>query len=207
LLTMGCFMLANSNGAESHPIMRGKWLLKDLMNEPPPMPPPGVPELSQIEGFAKMSLKRQLEIHRANAACALCHDKLDPWGLALENLDAIGQWRTVAKKIEEEPAAAKAKGKEKRPASTTSPIDAAVKLPNGTMVKGVDELKEYCVRVKGTDFARSLTRKLFAYGLGRSLEWTDRAEVDKLTKSFADSDFKLQTLITDIVLSQSFRTR
>ncbi len=207
LLTMGCFMLANSNGAESHPIMRGKWLLKDLMNEPPPMPPPGVPELSQIEGFAKMSLKRQLEIHRANAACALCHDKLDPWGLALENLDAIGQWRTAAKKIEEEPVAAKAKGKEKSPASTTSPIDAAVKLPDGTTVKGVDELKEYCVRVKGADFARSLTRKLFAYGLGRSLEWTDRAEVDKLTKSFADSDFKLQTLITDIVLSQSFRTR
>ena len=207
LLTMGCFMLANSNGAESHPIMRGKWLLKDLLNEPPPMPPPSVPELSQIKGFEKMTLKRQLEVHRANAACALCHDKLDPWGLALENLDAIGQWRTVAKKIEEEPVVVKAKGKEKPPTATTSPIDSAVKLPDGTMVNSVDELKKYCVRVKGADFARSLTRKLFAYGLGRTLEWTDRADVDKLTKSFADSDFKLQTLITEIVLSNSFRTR
>lgn len=207
LLTMGCFMLSNSNGAESHPIMRGKWLLKDLMNEPPPTPPPGVPELSQIEGFAKMTLKRQLEIHRANAACASCHDKLDPWGLALENFDAIGQWRTVAKKIADESAAAKAKGKAKPPTATTSAIDSTVKLPDGTMVKGVDELKAYCVRVKGGDFARSLARKLFAYGLGRSLEWTDRAEVEKLTKSFADSDFKLQTLITEIILSHSFRTR
>lgn len=207
LLTMGCFMLSNSNGAESHPIMRGKWLLKDLMNEPPPMPPPGVPELSQIEGFAKLTLKRQLEIHRANTACASCHDKLDPWGLALENFDAIGQWRTVAKKLDEESAAAKAKGKPKPPAATTSAIDSTVKLPDGTTVKGVDELKEYCVRVKGTDFARSLTRKLFAYGLGRTIEWTDRAEVDRLTKSFSDSDFKLQQLITDIVLSPSFRTR
>ncbi len=212
LLTMGCFMLSNSNGAESHPIMRGKWLLKNLMNEPPPTPPPGVPELSQIKGFEKMPLNKQLEIHRANAACAICHDKLDPWGLALENLDAIGQWRTVAKKIIEESsnnniAKAKPKGKNKLAVTTTSLIDSTVKLPDGTMVKGVDELKKYCVSIKGSDFARSLTRKIFAYALGRSLEWTDRADADKLSKRFTDSDFNLQTLITEIVLSHSFRTR
>jgi hypothetical protein len=209
LLTMGCFLLANSNGAESHPIMRGKWLLKNLMNEPPPMPPPGVPELSQIKGFEKLTLKSQLELHRSNAACAVCHNKLDPWGLALENLDAVGRWRTLAKKIEEhdDEASKPKKGKAKPPAAITSPIDATVTLPDDTVVKGVDELKQYCVRVKGADFAQALTRKLLAYALGRSLEWTDRSEVDKLTKSFADSRFRLQPLITDIVLSHSFRTR
>ena len=159
-----------------------------------------------------MPLNKQLEIHRANAACAICHDKLDPWGLALENLDAIGQWRTVAKKIIEESsnnniAKAKPKGKNKLAVTTTSLIDSTVKLPDGTMVKGVDELKKYCVSIKGSDFARSLTRKIFAYALGRSLEWTDRADADKLSKRFTDSDFNLQTLITEIVLSHSFRTR
>jgi mono/diheme cytochrome c family protein len=200
LLTMGCFMLANSNGAESHPILRGKWLLKNLMNEPPPAPPPGVPELSQIKGFEKMTLKRQLEVHREHAACASCHDKLDPWGLALENFDAVGQWRASAKKVEEPAKKGPAK-------ATTTPVDAAVKLPDGAAVSGIDELKQYCVRVKGEDFARALTRKLLAYALGRSLEWTDRADVDKLTKKFADSDFKLTNLITEIVLSHPFRTR
>jgi mono/diheme cytochrome c family protein len=215
LLTMACFMLAHSNGADSHPIFRGKWLLKDILNDPPPPPPPGVPELNQADKkFAKLPLKRQLEIHREQAACASCHNKLDPWGLALENFDAIGQWRTstsaAAPQAKNDVVDAKNKKKKKAAPKVVQdqhPIDAAVKLPDGTAIDGVDELKRYCLEKKSEEFSRALVRKLMAYALGRSLEWTDRPSVDSLSRQFAQSDYRLRSLIEEIVLSKNFRTR
>ncbi|MBA4190320.1 MAG: hypothetical protein C0467_20225 [Planctomycetaceae bacterium] len=210
LLTMGCFMLAHSNGADSHPIFRGKWLLKDLFNEPPPPPPPGVPELNQADpNFAKLPLKKQLEFHRENAACAGCHNKLDPWGLALENFDAIGQWRASgpAGKAVATPESSKKRMKKSPQTVAMAAVDAAVRLPDGTAINGVEDLKKYCIEKKKNEFAKALVRKLLAYSLGRSLEWTDHAEVDRLTRLFAESNYKLQNLITEIVLSKTFRTR
>jgi hypothetical protein len=210
LLTMGCFMMAHSNGLDSHPIHRGKWVLKELLNEPPPPPPPGVPELDQADpDFAKLPLKRQLEIHREHVACAGCHAKLDPWGLALENYDAIGRWRASGP-VRKATVLPESDGKRDnaKPIEIDLPaVDAAVTLPDSTAINGAEQLKAYCLTKKKDAFAKALVRKLLAYSLGRSLEWTDRAEVDRLTQRFAASDYKLQALITEIILGKPFQTR
>jgi mono/diheme cytochrome c family protein len=94
LLTQASILTANANGVDSHPIKRGTWILRRLLDDPPPPPPPNVPMLNNVEGVAQgLTITQQLEQHRSNAACYDCHQKIDPWGLALENFDAIGLWR------------------------------------------------------------------------------------------------------------------
>ena len=215
MLGMGGFMLAQSNGSQSHPIFRGKWVLGNLLNTPPPAPPPNVPQLDQADPkFAKLSLKDQLAFHRQNAACASCHDKLDPYGLALENFDAVGQWRQSESRLiasANEDAAPEAKGKKRKkaaaPAFENVPVNAAVKLADNTPVNGFAELKAYLLRTKQDVFAEGLVRKLLAYALGRSLNWTDQAEIARLKQSFASSGYKLDALITEIAFSAPFRTK
>ena len=201
LVTMAGFMLANSDGAVSHPILRGKWVLNYLLNDPPPPPPPGVPELPLADpDFAKLSPAKQLAFHREKEACAGCHNKLDPWGLALENYDAIGQWRDLAATSEAANAAKKAKAV---PVSLGAPVT----LPKGEVVKSTDELRRHLREHEADAFAKGLTQKLMAYALGRSLEWTDKAAVDQITAQFAKSDYRLHGLITAIVTSKTFRNR
>lgn len=200
VLGMGGFMLAQSDGAQSNPIFRGKWLLANLLNTPPPPPPPNVPQLDQADAnFAKLPLKAQLEFHRKVDACASCHDKLDPYGLALENFDAVGQWRQREWRIVSHNAGA--------PKSESVSLDASAKFPDGTPVNGFAELKAYLLRTKRDAFAEGLVRKLLAFALGRSLAWTDQAEVARLKTSFASSGYKLDALITEVVLSAPFRTK
>ncbi|MEK6234657.1 MAG: DUF1592 domain-containing protein [Planctomycetales bacterium] len=219
-ITMGGFLLANSNGADSHPIFRGKWLLEKLLNDPPPPPPPNVPDLDQADpNFAKLPLKEQLAFHRENAACASCHDKLDPWGLALENFDAVGQWRestTSADPIASKPQDAPVESNKKRPKKqrrntrtvrAAPSIDAAVALPGGVEVNGADDLRTYLLEHKHQKFSEGLVRKLLSYALGRSLEWTDRPEVDRLVKHFSDSNYQLSSLVAAIAASESFQGR
>lgn len=201
LVTMAGFMLANSDGAVSHPILRGKWVLNYLLNDPPPPPPPGVPELPLADpDFAKLSPAKQLAFHREKEACAQCHDKLDPWGLALENYDAIGQWRDLAANRETAKAG-------KTALVVPVSLGAPVTLPKGEVVNSTDELRKHLREHEADAFAEGLTRKLMAYALGRSLEWTDKAAVDQITAQFAKSDYRLHGLITAIVTSQTFRNR
>ena len=195
LLTHGSFLLSNSNGGDSHPIKRAVWLLDRLLDDPPPPPPPDVPDLDPNQpDLAKLSLKQQLETHRQKEACNHCHRRIDPWGVAFENYDAIGKWRTVV------PASRKNKRKKK-------PVDSVAALPDGSTVQGVAELKTYLVDRKSGQFARALVKRLLTYGLGRTLEFTDKKTVEALTRQFIEEEYRLSKLITAIVRSESFGTK
>ena len=190
LLWQGAFHLANSNGQDSHPIKRAVWILDRLLDSPPASPPPDVPELNaDSPDLAKLSLKEQLAVHREQESCANCHKGIDPWGIPVENFDAVGRWRT------EVPA------HNKRPPAT---IDAESVLPDGTKIGGVRQLQRYLLEDCNEKFARSIVRRLMAYGLGRSLDFGDREAVQALTTRFMENEFKLKSLITDFVQSDTF---
>jgi len=195
LLTQGSFLLSNSNGEDSHPIRRAVWLLDRLLDDPPAPPPPDVPDLDTNQpDVARLSLKQQLELHRKKESCNNCHRRIDPWGVVFENYDAVGRWRTVVT----------GPRKKRRP---RQPIDATVKLPDGTGIDGVDGdggLKTYLVEVRGKAFARALVRRLLTYSLGRSLEYSDRKAVDTLAAGFIKSDYRLRELIVAISVSRPF---
>jgi len=194
LLGQGSILLANSSGEDSHPIERGVWIRKALFNDPPPPPPPAVPNLDDGEDTALLPLKLQLEHHRDNAACARCHRGIDPWGVALEQMDAVGRLRqTILRRAGE---------REVRHA-----VDARATLPDGTSIEGIRELIDYLHGSKQEEFARALTAKLTTYALGRSLEFSDDAAVDELTADFRDGGYRLRRLITMIVASEPFHGR
>ena len=194
LLTQASVLLANSTGEDSHPIERGVWVRSVLLGDPPPPPPPAVPNLDNGEtDLSLLPLRRQLELHRDNAACAQCHQGIDPWGIALEEYDAIG--------LKREEIVRRAGEREAR-----HPVEAATTLPDGSEVNGAAELADYLVERRSRQFARALTSKLLTYALGRSLELTDEPAVDELTKKFEESRYRLRSLVTLIVASEPFRS-
>ncbi|TWU07894.1 DUF1592 domain-containing protein [Stieleria varia] len=193
LLWQAAFHLANSNGEDSHPIKRAVWILDRLLDSPPAPPPPDVPELNpERPDLAKLTLKEQLAVHREKESCASCHNGIDPWGIPLENFDAVGRWRT------EIPA------HKKRPRVS---VDARSVLPDGAEIEGARQLQRYLLEDCDERFARSLVRRLMAYGLGRTLDFGDRQSAQTLTQQFIEKDFKLKSLIRDFVLSDTFQTK
>ncbi len=192
LLSQASILLSNSTGEDSHPVERGVWIRRAIFNDPPAPPPPSVPNLDSAEDFALLPLKRQLEQHRDNAACAHCHQGIDPWGIALEEYDAVGLKRdTILRRSGEREA--------------RHPVDAAATLPDGHSVNGLESLIEYMLHNKDREFARALTSKLLTYALGRSLEFSDDKSVDELTEKFIAGGYSLRELITMIVSGKSFR--
>lgn len=193
LLGQGAFLLANANGEDSHPIKRAVWILDRLLDSPPAPPPPDVPELDgDSPDLAKLTLKEQLAVHREKQSCANCHQGIDPWGVPLENFDAVGRWR------------AEIPAHQKRPATA---VDATSVLPNGTKITGVGELQRYLVEERSQLFARSVVKRLMAYGLGRSLDIGDHEAVEELTASFVKNEYRLKSLITDFILSETFQSK
>lgn len=182
LLTQGAVLAVTSNPTRTSPVKRGKWILDNVLGEPPPPAPPNVPELerSALTG----TLRERLEQHRANVACAGCHKLMDPLGLALENYDAIGRWRTHD-------------GSEK--------IEPAGTLPDGATVRDPGELIRH-LRYKQSDkFARCLTEKMLTFALGRGLEYYDKCAVDKIMAQLKRDDYRFSTLVSQIVLSDPFQ--
>ena len=193
LLGHGAFLLANANGEDSHPIKRAVWILDRLLDDPPASPPPDVPELNpENPDLAKLTLKQQLAAHRKKESCANCHRGIDPWGVPLENFDAVGLWRTEVPKHGKRPAV---------------PVDASSTLPNGRVIDGVQELQKYLTTERRDRFAHALVKRVMAYGLGRTPDWGDRDAVEALTKQFIESDFRLNALITAFVQSDAFQTK
>ena len=193
LLAQGSILLANSDGEQSHPIRRAVWLLERVLGTPPAPPPPDVPGLDSDNPKTKnLSIREKMELHREKAACADCHKDIDPWGLAFEEYDAVGSFRETWRP-----------SKNAKP----QPVDAVAELPSGQELRGLAGLKQYLLEHYKTQFANSLARKIMAYSLGRSLEFTDDPAVETLSKQFAGSDYQLQTLITQLVLSETFLTR
>ncbi|MCZ6675235.1 MAG: DUF1585 domain-containing protein, partial [Verrucomicrobia bacterium] len=176
--------------------------LERLLDDPPSPPPANVPTLdSETPGFAKLTLKDQLAVHRQDQACVSCHRKIDPWGIPLEHYDATGLYRTEAIRL-----TAKKKG-QARNKKELAELDAFDTMPDGHEINGVDELKSYLLNEKKDKFARAMVAKMTTYALGRSLEFTDEEAVNKLTKDFKKRDYRLDHLINSIVTSKLFLTR
>jgi hypothetical protein len=165
-------------------VLRGTWILENLLGMPPPPPPPNVPELAEAtEGSSAKTLRQRLEQHRANSACAACHDRIDPLGFALENYGVLGRWR------DEEGGA---------------PVDAKGELPDGVSFNGPEEFKAVLLQRKDV-FMRNFTRKVLAYGLGRGLTLEDSCPIDEVMAQLQQNDYKAKALIKAIVLSVPFR--
>lgn len=186
LLTQAGLLAMNSDGKDSHPLKRGIWLLESLLNDPPPPPPPAVPEIDLADPeIAKLTLKQRIENHRDDPACMSCHSKIDPWGIAFENYDAIGRWREQVNGV---------------------PVDASSVLFNKQPLDGVDSLKRFLFQNRQDQFARAITHKLATYALGRPLTFADRASVDRIASDLRKEDDGLKTLVRLIVTSELFRT-
>lgn len=202
LVTQASMLVGNSTGEDSHPIDRAVWILERLLDDPPSPPPANVPSLDpETPGFAQMSLKEQLEVHRLDPACGDCHKNIDPWGIPLEEFDAIGLFRTQAVRL-----FAEKKG-EARTQKELAGVDAYDVMPDGQEIQGAEALKAYLMSEKQDQFAEALVRKLTTYALGRSLEFTDRDPIERLTKDFKKDDYRLDDLIASIVTSKLFLTR
>jgi len=187
LLTQAGLLAMNSDGKDSHPLKRGIWMLDRLLNDPPPPPPPAVPRIDLADPeIAKLTLKQRIENHRDQAACRSCHEKLDPWGLALENFDAVGSWRTEA---------------------AGKPVDASSELFNGQKLDGIDGLKRFLLTNRQDQFARALAHKLTTFALGRPLTFGDRASVDQITADLRQQGDGLATLVRLIATSDLFLSK
>lgn len=210
LLTQATFLIGNSDGMNSHAILRGVWLSEVILNDPPPDPPKNVPPLDEsIPGFDKMTLNEKLFAHRDNDACKGCHQKIDPWGIPFENYDASGVWRDKVLIVSKETVQTEVPGKKKRKRTVIKKsfvgIDREATLPGEVAIDGVSELKEYLVTHRKHDFAKGLTERILAYALSRDIDYHDEDLVDQLVDSFEKNKYSVPVLIRDIVQSDEFR--
>ena len=186
LLGKGAILLRTSYGDRTSPVLRGAWVLDKLLGTPPTPPPPDTAtDLSQKAGETPKTVRARLEQHRNKASCRMCHGVIDPTGLALENFDAIGQWRT-------------------RDSEANAPIDASTVLPNGIPIHGVVDLRAQLVANPAT-FAQTVTEKLMMYAVNRRLEYFDMPQVRAIVRNAAKDNYKLSSIILGIVHSDAFR--
>jgi hypothetical protein len=184
VLTMAAVLAVSSFPDRTSPVLRGKWVLEKMLGTPPPPPPPNVPELSKKpEDVTGKSLRQRLEVHRQDATCAACHDRLDPLGFGLENYDAIGRWRTE---------------------DAGQPVDSQGTLPGGVSFSGPHELKQILLDRKD-DFVRMFAGQMLSYALGRGLVESDYATIEKIVQRLQNNDYKTQELVLGIVESVPFR--
>jgi hypothetical protein len=183
LLRQASLLTVTSLPHRSSPVKRGKWVLGQLLCSEPPPPPPGLPQIPH-QDFSKATLRELLKSHRDKPECAVCHNVLDPIGLALENYDAIGRFRA---------------------SDHGQPVDARGTLPDGTVLNGPDDLSRSIA--KDPRFPACVAEKLYVYALGRGLEAHDRSELDRMLKDLGQSGFSLSDLISEVVQSSGFRYR
>jgi mono/diheme cytochrome c family protein len=186
LLGQGSVLTVTSYPNRTSVVQRGKWILENLLGTPPPPPPPDVPELKAAPHGKVLSMREQMQVHRANAVCAACHARMDPIGFALENYDAVGRWRS-------------------EDAGTT--IDASGKLPDGTDFQGPAGLRQLLLTRYRDDFVRTASEKLLTYALGRGVEYYDFPAVRSIDREAARDNYRISSLILAIVKSMPFQMR
>ena len=183
LLGQASILATTSYPNRTSPVLRGRWLLENMLGSPPPAPPPDVPALKEggTDG-APRSVRERLEAHRRNPGCAVCHVRMDPLGFSLENFDALGKWRTV---------------------SDGAPVDASASLPDGSRFSGVAGLRSLLLDHR-EDFVRTFSDRLLSYSLGRGTEASDWPAVRGIVRESAPADYKWSSIILGIVRSTPF---
>ncbi len=187
ILGHGSVLTLTSHAIRTSPVLRGKWILDNLLGTPPPDPPPNIPALNDQRTQAKRpTVRARLEAHRANPACSACHAMIDPTGFALENFDAIGRWRVVDESF--------------------NPIDPSGVLPDGRAFDGVAEMRDALAR-DPRQFVTTVTEKLMTYALGRGLEHYDMPTLRRIVREAAADDYRFQSVVLGIVTSDPFLMR
>jgi len=186
LLGKGGILMVTSYANRTSPVLRGKWVLQNILGTPPPPPPDNVPDLVETgEEGRPLSMRERMEQHRANPTCATCHARMDPLGFALENFDAIGKWRDT---------------------EAGMPIDNSGVLPDGTPFHGPAGLRKVLLS-RRQDFVLNVTEKLLTYAQGRGVEYYDAPAIRKIMQEAAPSDYRWSSLILGIVKSTPFQMR
>ncbi|HJO03415.1 MAG TPA: DUF1592 domain-containing protein [Acidobacteriota bacterium] len=184
LLGQGSILMVTSYPDRTAPVVRGRWLLENILGMPPPPPPESVPDLvSTASDGRALSMKEQMELHRENPACATCHIRMDPLGFALENFDAVGRWRTAANGV---------------------PVDASSVFADGTPIDGVPGIRKLLSHHR-ENFVRTFTAKLLTYALGRGVEYYDNPAIRKILRRAADTDYRWSSIIRGIIESEPFQ--
>jgi hypothetical protein len=183
ILSQASVLTVSSYPTRTSVVIRGKYVLQNILGAPPPPPPPDVPLLDETAIGKKDSLRQQMEKHRSNAMCASCHTRMDTLGFGLENYDGIGRWRTK---------------------DGNFPVDASGTLPNGQSFSTPAELRKLLM-AELPDFTRCLTEKMLTYALGRGLARSDQRAVTEINRNVASSGYRFQTLIGEIVHSFPFQ--
>lgn len=185
VLTQASVLAVTSYPTRTSPVLRGLWVLENFLAAPPPPPPPNVPLLDEKNIGKEMSLREQMQRHRTDPACAVCHERMDNLGFGLENYNAIGAWRDK---------------------DATFDIDAAGRLPGDRVFNSPAELKQILLGEKDA-FTLALTEKLMTYALGRGLEPYDKPELRRIAKAVALNQYRMGSMMKEIVESPAFQMR
>ena len=187
ILGHGSVLMVTSYANRTSPVLRGKWILENILGAPPPPPPPDVPSFEESgPGTAPVSVRARLEQHRNNPACAACHARIDPLGFALENFDAVGKWRTR---------------------DGAAPIDASGAFPTGEAFSGPTGFRAALVDGHREEFVETVVEKLLTYALGRGVEYYDRPAIRAILREAGPGGYRWSALITGIARSEPFRMR
>jgi len=189
LLGKGAILMMTAYPNRTSPVLRGAWILDRLLGTPPSDPPLEVPSLPENKrGQPAKTLRARLEQHREKATCFACHGVMDPLGFALENFNAVGQYRV-------------------NDPDTQTPIEAAGQLPDGTAINGPDDLRKALVDRPDHQFVQALTENLMTFALGRSLDYHDMSTVRRIVREAAKDDYRFKSIVLGVVSSDAFRKR
>jgi hypothetical protein len=189
LLTMPAVMTVTANGVETNPILRGVYVLENILGTPPQPPPPDVEPLSpDLRGAT--TLKQQLALHRDQESCNSCHRRIDPMGFPLESFDPIGRWRDTYPKVDPK-------------ARQGVPVDTSATLTSGQEIKDITEFKAMLLE-REQQVVRCLTEKMLTYATGRLMEAGDRGEIDQIVQALEENNYRLRDLVHLVVQSDVF---
>jgi Protein of unknown function (DUF1588)/Protein of unknown function (DUF1585) len=183
VLTQASVLTVTAYATRTSPVLRGKWILENILNDPPPPPPANVAALRDPSSEPTLTLRQQLEQHRASPACAGCHARMDTLGFGLENFDAIGRWRSR---------------------DETFPVDSTGTLPDGSSFSTPPELARILAKRPGA-FAQCLTEKLLTFALGRGPDSQERAAAAEISQAAAKTNYRFSDLILGVVTSHAFQ--
>jgi hypothetical protein len=206
LMTQASVLKVTANGTTTSPVLRGAWIMERLLGRPLPPPPPGVPAVEpDIRGA--VTLRQQLEKHRSQESCNICHAKMDPPGFALENFDVMGGWRDRYRADGEgKPDVGIGKGGQKFTFHSALPVDASGELPDGRKFSDIRDFKRLLLADE-KQVARNLTRQLTVYATGAPIRFSDRPEIEAILERAGTSQFGVRSLIRELVQSRMFREK